>query len=752
MVKRVVGLVFRFPVLLLLAVSMTACTAVDSWLRLPGDFKLQDPESPSLLPATITSVDDDYVSISLTDTPTINWVAGVPLNSGDTYEVAIGTTSGGTNVLTWTSAGTATTFSTTGLTLALNATYYASVRVRTSSGNTIATVNADGWKVVATATNAARYSIAPNWNDYALTATPTSACVGTENGYFTCLHGGEKRRVPWSAAANCTGFAVTDELGAFDWACDQTGGAGNVFFYTRGLKKSKGLADLVNATAWKPNRIVLTSAGVPIAATARSAWWTNTVMALPPSTVAGTSVALLNSNIYTVASNTTVVGKYAGFPSLSQTKIGIVTLPGATLTLSASAAASTVLFDFTFSNYFEWLEGDFAIDRADGTLYSSMGHHSVVRRVRVAGFGSCVGNSTQMNSSFVSQIYATRCANGITAKGHDSTYQDLVAIGNSWGIEAGDSSNNLVFQNILVANNSTYGLYTHGLTDSNFIGVTAVNNSALGLYGSLNTGTTYQNIFVRNGGGFSLLMGATETVGPLVTDSLSLSFQNNSKFTSNLIIVNATANCSVSGGTNPGLVTTTCANQGTSNKTLSLNATKGDLSFVGQINTTDTANQTNTNGTNAFSASMDWFRFSNPLRGWGKGGTYPSAGTQGSCTTGTCQIWDFMLKASDVDLKNVTGDGSTQNAAFVAGAACPSAIGGNVTSTNVNGTPRTYLTNAMEVQGRGGNNNGLCESNETCLYLPNYGAYQGSGDFSSNACNFSNGTVTGVTMLAYPVN
>jgi hypothetical protein len=70
---------------------------------------------------------------------------------------------------------------------------------------------------------------------------------------------------------------------------------------------------------------------------------------------------------------------------------------------------------------------------------------------------------------------------------------------------------------------------------------------------------------------------------------------------------------------------------------------------------------------------------------------------------------------------------------------------------------KTYLKNAIELLGyAGGNENGLCETGEICLYSPNYGAYQGEGDFATVSCNFVNGagagTVSGVTIYAYPTN
>jgi hypothetical protein len=50
-----------------------------------------------------------------------------------------------------------------------------------------------------------------------------------------------------------------------------------------------------------------------------------------------------------------------------------------------------------------------------------------------------------------------------------------------------------------------------------------------------------------------------------------------------------------------------------------------------------------------------------------------------------------------------------------------------------------------------GNDNGLCESGETCLFLPNIGTYQGHGDLESVG-NLVGGALTGITLLRYSTN
>jgi hypothetical protein len=64
----------------------------------------------------------------------------------------------------------------------------------------------------------------------------------------------------------------------------------------------------------------------------------------------------------------------------------------------------------------------------------------------------------------------------------------------------------------------------------------------------------------------------------------------------------------------------------------------------------------------------------------------------------------------------------------------------------------TFLRHAIEIIGDLiGNDNGLCESNETCLYTPNLGAYQGHGTLVA-AGTVTAGSVSNVTLLRYDHN
>lgn len=75
----------------------------------------------------MSSVTDDMYTISTTSL-SASWAASEPESAIARYEYAVGTTAGGTNVKGWTSAGTSTSATISGLSLTVGSTYYVSVR------------------------------------------------------------------------------------------------------------------------------------------------------------------------------------------------------------------------------------------------------------------------------------------------------------------------------------------------------------------------------------------------------------------------------------------------------------------------------------------------------------------------------------------------------------------------------------------------------------------------------------------------
>ena len=169
----------------------------------------------------------------------------------------------------------------------------------------------------------------------------------------------------------------------------------------------------------------------------------------------------------------------------------------------------------------------------------------------------------------------------------------------------------------------------------------------------------------------------------------------------------------------------------------------------------DSNNISDSNGLSGFSYANDWFEFDSWFKAYGKDGSaYPNADHQGACTTGSCRIWDYRINTSNSLIQNNTLNYSSLNSAFTPGLSCPDAVHGNQVITDHQTNPNTFLFSAIEILfDNQGDDDGLCESNEACIYSPNFGAYQGFGDYLANgSCLFLDGVVSGVTMYAYPNN
>ncbi len=94
------------------------------------------------IPTLASTEDADYQNN--TDELIISWSGSDAASGITTYEYVLGTTSGGTDVIDWTSAGFTTAYTLTGLTLMEGTTYYLSVRATDAAGNLSDISNADG--------------------------------------------------------------------------------------------------------------------------------------------------------------------------------------------------------------------------------------------------------------------------------------------------------------------------------------------------------------------------------------------------------------------------------------------------------------------------------------------------------------------------------------------------------------------------------------------------------------------------------
>jgi len=154
-------------------------------------------------------------------------------------------------------------------------------------------------------------------------------------------------------------------------------------------------------------------------------------------------------------------------------------------------------------------------------------------------------------------------------------------------------------------------------------------------------------------------------------------------------------------------------------------------------------------------AATDLFNFFNPFRvmGMQNAAAFPASTHRNADVDGPIQIYDLSLQSIDSSYLERIGDGTNTNAIFTAGN-CPDTVESDVDYLTVFG--ETFLTSATEIVDEHGDNDGLCESNEHCLYAPNFGYYQGSGNWQGNTCVYQNGSigvgVDGVIMYALPTN
>jgi hypothetical protein len=107
-----------------------------------SDSIIHDDISPS----APTSLNYAASNESLLASPSLSWNASSDAGSGISYyEIAIGTSSGATDVKTWTAVGDTTSSMISGLNLTSNLTYYASIRAGDAAGNKSDVAAGDGW-------------------------------------------------------------------------------------------------------------------------------------------------------------------------------------------------------------------------------------------------------------------------------------------------------------------------------------------------------------------------------------------------------------------------------------------------------------------------------------------------------------------------------------------------------------------------------------------------------------------------------
>ena len=310
----------------------------------------------------------------------------------------------------------------------------------------------------------------------------------------------------------------------------------------------------------------------------------------------------------------------------------------------------------------------------------------------------------------------------------------------------------IIYSKVLITNTASTG-FENNIVDFNG-SMAAISLSIINSAGSafLNTDSSsvsvpviYNSIFSNSDKGLSI---EDEIVfeDTIVTDNNTgieiYGAGDDHRFSGNLVLGNTTDCMLTSSGSNLGLRNAAnCENDGSSNASFTYGESLVNY-FVGGVSDTVNLHGSST----AVGSITDWTSFENFNRLW----TISDAqllldpAHQGSCLVdGNCMIFDWSLTASASQALDINGT-------FNDGDICPAKVyGDNVADTF---SPQSFLKYASEILRDGiGNDDGLCNSDEACIFNKNIGFDQGSGTLKS--CVFQDGVgssaVTGVEMFSY---
>ena len=447
--------------------------------------------------------------------------------------------------------------------------------------------------------------------------------------------------------------------------------------------------------------------------------------------------------------------------------------------IELTACQGNVLHEVTGSN-----NGRYGIHATDSTnnLFSDVTVDGNVRwafYLETSAANDVTGLLTSNNSNwgiFADQSPNTKLVNIISAnntnwgvfvdKSPNSVLYNVRSYNNeNYGIYVSESDNSIAV-NLLSANQRNYGIRFIGQNYA-VLNATSANNDNDGFYFETSNSVFANPLAVNNdrhGISFAAFsgLGSNTIVNAVLAHNIDSGVfvgSDSNSFTGVLYVGdNGVTDCDIDPtATDPGLVNTTCANQGSSDATLT---TGIDLTsaFVGKVTSDDEINGDDQDGTRPYDAPItDWASFENEMRAWGiDGSAFPDDDHDTDCTTGDlCRIWDWSLASSDAAVRDVlpmpdSADTHVHTWSATTESDCAAIVG--ATWSGGSCTSR-FVLNASEVMGDGnGNDNGLCESDEDCLFTPNIGRYQGHGALVETGTTINGGDVQNVVLLEHPTN
>lgn len=619
----------------------------------------------------------------------------------------------------------------------------------------------------------------------------TTQCTGTETNRRSCIIAGEVKMAPLgnlpamgtpSCVIGSVPLQAEDNFNAFMWDCFFDGS--QLAFYAVGLRDDKRLADLIDFTVpqWKNMKLVVKLGGYDVAESSMTKWWSDVDLELLTANGAAAGPQTLANKIYLIGSSQNTAGYFLSAPGAS-----IVVKPGIVLTYTGSNAkcdtgtggihASTGAHCLLHTNSsFHFIEG--AMNANNTAAYGLLLYQSRFNRINFASVqrATVVGLKLMMDSSY-NKIHRSKFVyagqQGVSVNGSDGNIISQSAIyGNgAQGIFFSGAANFNTLTRSVIANNTSEGvMITSG--NSNLLHMLTVANhsnalAGIDINGASQNNLVMQSILANQGTGFKTNIPGS---GNLYVGKLAISNSVNyplewshgtsspvtqiSKFLLPSSVLSTCYFTAISNFTNPSCgssahapvaaATETTITDAIYGKRTTADTTNADWSASAEITYSPTANMMQ------FNSSYDH------LMSVGRGGgvAFPNSLHSGNCTSGYCAIFDWRLKTSGLSLNDSL---SAASSTYSGASNCP--MTGTSAFSYINSISATtyILPNAAELLFDDvGNDNGVCETNERCLYQPHIGAYLGEGDFIQNAnangiCNFAGGAVSGVTLFAYPV-
>ncbi len=549
-------------------------------------------------------------------------------------------------------------------------------------------------------------SNATSWNDY------YASGVGF-------VHGGEQRALVTDKYISCADITASDDLDAFNWACEEVpvDTPTAIKVYSTSLKDGKGLTNLIGFStkpSWQPNSVAVKYAGLEFLKTEPASWWNNPVFAAPANEALG-----VTGGVY-------VVSKDNGIESqnymLQKSAIALVVSPSTTL-LSASGT-SAIQINGVFNS---WLEGNINANGSTNGISVTRSENTNIRNVKIS---NALKDGIQISQE------------------SSATLNNVVSFSNGGnGISVDSNKGNLnSLKNIVTVNNLATGLYINS-SNNKVSQLISINNKDAGLVVSKPQNTFYEIYSNNNIGDGVLIEGAQNNIFSSLTsasnDGNGILFTKTTSPYKNLIVNSTLANNKGSGikfdpevaqDTIDGVdgsvfdnvldafnAPTTCGTNACSG-VITVATTDTELSTLFSHPTTDASYVNLTSNGVDYSLVKEIYNFNSEFRTWSSIAIPTAEAGSGSCNQDgvICQLLDLRLNKNDTfALNKLNGPTATSSYTY---------RGGTI--------PFLYLNNSSEILGDNiGNDNGLCEANESCVSATNIGSYFGHGSLTLNTSN-----------------